>query len=168
MERSQVAPTVSVIIPSYNHEQYVAETLRSLEAQSFQDFEIIVVDDGSTDRTVEVIKDTFSRAQLHTQPNRGVVAARNRGVSLSQGKYLCFVDSDDVLMPQCLQRQVAVLEADPQVVLTFADAVIIDADGAVAISFDGDAPGQVVVLLLAEQLSDAAFDELNAAIAGGN
>jgi len=130
MERSQVAPTVSVIIPSYNHEQYVAETLRSLEAQSFQDFEIIVVDDGSTDRTVEVIKDTFSRAQLHTQPNRGVVAARNRGVSLSQGKYLCFVDSDDVLMPQCLQRQVAVLEADPQVVLTFADAVIIDADGA--------------------------------------
>ena len=89
-------PKLSVIIASYNHQDYITETLRSLEEQTFQDFEIIIVDDGSSDKTVEVAKSAQSRAQIHTQENQGVVAARNRGVSMAKGKYICFVDSDDV------------------------------------------------------------------------
>lgn len=122
-------PKLSVIIASYNHQDYIAETLKSLENQTFQDFEIIVVDDGSTDKTVEVARNFPSRAQIFTQENQGVVAARNRGVSLSQGEYICFVDSDDVVLPERFDRQVAALDSDPELGLVFADALIIDSKG---------------------------------------
>ena len=119
-------PKLSVIIASYNHQDYIAETLKSLEEQTFQDFEIIVVDDGSTDKTVEVAKNFPSRAQIFTQENQGVVAARNRGASLAKGEYICFVDSDDVVLPDRFERQVTVLDSDPGLGLVFADALIID------------------------------------------
>ncbi|KPJ65814.1 MAG: hypothetical protein AMJ43_09915 [Coxiella sp. DG_40] len=122
-------PKLSVIIASYNHQDYIAETLKSLEQQTFQDFEIIVVDDGSTDRTVEVAKNFPSRAQIFTQENQGVVAARNRGASLAKGEYICFVDSDDVVLPDRFARQVAALDSDPELGLVFADALIIDSTG---------------------------------------
>jgi len=124
-----VKPKLSVVVPSYNHQDYISETLKSLEKQTFQDFEIIVVDDGSTDRTVEIVKSFPSRAQIFTQENQGVVAARNRGVSLTRGEYICFVDSDDVVLPDRFERQVAVLDSDPEVGLVFADALIIDSKG---------------------------------------
>ncbi len=124
-----MAVKLSVVIASYNHQDYIAETLRSLEEQTFQDFEIIMVDDGSSDRTVEVARRTHSRAQILTQPNQGVVAARNRGVSLAKGTYLCFVDSDDVIVPTRFDKQVAVLEQDESLGLVFADAWIIDSGG---------------------------------------
>jgi glycosyltransferase involved in cell wall biosynthesis len=120
---------LSVIIASYNHQDYIAQTLRSIEEQTFQDFEIILVDDGSRDRTVEVARAVGSRAQIFTQPNRGVVAARNRGVELAQGQYICFVDSDDVILPTRFERQVAILDHEPEVGLVFADAWIIDSAG---------------------------------------
>ena len=119
-------PKLSVIIASYNHQDYIAETLESLEKQTFQDFEIIVVDDGSTDKTVEVAKNFPSRAQIFTQENQGVVAARNRGANLAKGEYICFVDSDDVVLPDRFERQVAILDGDPELGLAFADALIID------------------------------------------
>ena len=122
-------PKLSVIIASYNHQDYIAETLRSLEAQTFQDFEIIIVDDGSRDKTVEVAKSVQSRAQIHTQENQGVVAARNRGVSLAKGRYICFVDSDDVVLPERFAKQVALLDGDAELGLVFADALIIDSQG---------------------------------------
>ena len=122
-------PKLSVIIASYNHQDYIAETLKSLENQTFQDFEIIVVDDGSTDKTVEVVRNFPSRAQIFAQENQGVVAARNRGVSLSQGEYICFVDSDDIVLPDRFKRQVAALDSDPELGLVFADALIIDSKG---------------------------------------
>jgi len=124
-----VKPKLSVIIASYNHQDYIAETLESLEKQTFQDFEIIVVDDGSTDKTVEVAKNFPSRAQIFTQENQGVVAARNRGASLAKGQYICFVDSDDVVLPDRFARQVAVLDGDLELGLVFADASIIDSKG---------------------------------------
>ena len=124
-----MAPKLSVIIASYNHEDYIAQTLRSLEEQSFQDFEIIMVDDGSADRTVEVARDAGSRAQIHTQENQGVVAARNRGVGLAQGQYICFVDSDDLVLPGRFERQVRALDEDPELGLVFADALIINSQG---------------------------------------
>lgn len=128
-EGESVAPKLSVIIASYNHEDYIAETLRSLESQTFDDFEIIMVDDGSPDHTVEVARRVGSRAQIHTQQNCGVVAARNRGVELAQGKYICFVDSDDLVLPDRFARQVSVLDDRPDVGLVFADALIIDSQG---------------------------------------
>jgi len=121
-----VNPKLSVITASHNHQDYIAQTLESLEKQTFRDFEIIIIDDGSTDRTVEVARSCPSRAQIFTQENLGVVAARNRGVSMAQGKYLCFVDSDDLVLPERFARQVAALDADPELGLVFADAVIID------------------------------------------
>lgn len=122
-------PKLSVIIASYNHQDYIAETLRSLERQTFQDFEIIMVDDGSTDKTVEVAKNVQSRAQIFTQENQGVVAARNRGVNLAKGKYICFVDSDDVVLPQRFEKQVSLFEDDTELGLVYADALIIDSQG---------------------------------------
>lgn len=124
-----MTPKLSVIIASYNHQDYIAQTLRSIEEQTFQDFEIILIDDGSSDRSVEVARRTESRAEIHTQPNQGVVAARNRGVELAQGQYICFVDSDDLVLPQRFERQVAFLDAHPEIGLVYAEALIIDADG---------------------------------------
>jgi len=118
--------TLSVIIASYNHEAYIAKTLRSLEAQTFQDFEIILIDDGSDDRTVEVARGVESRAKIFTQENQGVNAARNRGIDMSEGKYLCFIDSDDTELPDRFERQVAALEANAGLGLAYADALIVD------------------------------------------
>ena len=123
-------PKLSVIIASYNHQDYIAETLRSLEEQTFDDFEIVIVDDGSKDKTIEVAKSAQSRAQIYTQENQGVVAARNRGVSLAKGKYICFVDSDDVVLPERFAKQVALLDGNAKLGLVFADALIIDSQGA--------------------------------------
>ncbi len=119
-------PKLSVVIPSYNRQDYIPETLKSLEKQTFQDFEIILIDDGSTDRTVEIVKSSPSRAQIFTQENQGLVAARNRGVSMAKGEYICFVDSDDVVLPDRFARQVAALDNNPKLGLVFADALIID------------------------------------------
>lgn len=120
---------LSVIIASYNHQDYILQTLGSLKGQTFQDFETIVVDDGSTDGTVDVIRASPYKAQVFTQDNQGVVAARNRGVSLAKGEYICFVDSDDVVLPDRFKRQVAMLDSDPELGLVFADALIIDSNG---------------------------------------
>ena len=122
-------PKLSVIIASYNHQDYIAETLSSLEEQTFQDFEIIIVDDGSSDKTVEVAKNAQSRAQIHTQENRGVVAARNRGIAMAKGRYICFVDSDDVVLPERFVKQVALLDTYSELGLVYADALIIDSKG---------------------------------------
>jgi len=121
-----VQPKLSVIIASYNHQDYIAETLKSLEEQTFQDFEIIIVDDGSPDKTVEIAKNTQSRAQIYTQENQGVVAARNRGAGLAKGKYICFVDSDDIVLPERFEKQVALLDRSEELGMVFADALIID------------------------------------------
>ena len=106
-------PKLSVVIPSYNHEDYIAETLKSLEKQTFQDFEVIMIDDGSRDRTVEVAANASSRAQIYIQGNQGVVAARNRGIRLAKGQYICFVDSDDVVLADNLRQGLRTMFFNP-------------------------------------------------------
>ncbi len=115
---------VSVIIPTYNRLPMLREAVDSVLAQDFEDFELIVVDDGSTDGTPEVIKQYGGRVKLfqHTE-NRGVSAARNRGIFQAKGKYLAFLDSDDLWVKGKLKIQVAFLDDNPQYPLCYTDEI---------------------------------------------
>ena len=95
---------VSVIMPAYNRETYIRESIDSVLAQSFTDFELIVVDDGSTDTTAAIVESyTDSRIRLICQPNGGVSVARNTGLEASQGQFITFLDSDDLYYPDFLK-----------------------------------------------------------------
>ncbi len=99
-------PIVSIIIPTFNRAEYVGQTVRSVFAQSFCDYEVIVVDDGSTDNTKEVLA-AFGNApnfRYHYQPNSGRSTARNQGFTLAQGDFILFLDSDDLLFPEALTQ----------------------------------------------------------------
>jgi len=105
-------PEVSVIIPTYNRREFVREAIASVLAQTYRDFELLVVDDGSNDDTAAVMQE-FDNVRYICQPNRGVSAARNRGVALSNGELLAFLDSDDLWQPRKLECQVAFFAARP-------------------------------------------------------
>ena len=95
---------VSVIMPAYNSEVYIRESIDSVLAQTFADFELIVVDDGSTDTTAAIVESyTDSRIRLIRQPNRGVSEARNTGIEAARGQYITFLDSDDLYYPDFLK-----------------------------------------------------------------
>lgn len=95
---------VSVIMPAYNRETYIRESIDSVLAQSFTDFELIVVDDGSTDSTAGIVQSyTDSRIRLIRQPNRGVSVARNAGLEAARGQFITFLDSDDLYYPDFLK-----------------------------------------------------------------
>ncbi len=96
-------PFFSVIIPVYNREKTIAETLESVASQEFRDYEVIVVDDGSDDNTLQIVKQ-FAWVKLIEQPNSGPGAARNRGVAEARGKYVAFLDSDDLWFPWTLRN----------------------------------------------------------------
>lgn len=105
--------TVSVIIPVYNREAYIEECIQSILQQSYQDFEIILVDDGSTDSSFEIcsrLASNDSRIKLFSLDHTGVSAARNKGIDESTGTYLFFIDSDDVIHPVLLEHLIAQLE----------------------------------------------------------
>jgi glycosyltransferase involved in cell wall biosynthesis len=108
----EIAPRVSVIVPVYNGERFIAEAIDSILAQTYPSYEIIVVDDGSTDRTGAIALSYPSVQYLH-QANAGTAAARNRGVEISRGEFLAFLDADDLWMPDKLSLQMAAFEADP-------------------------------------------------------
>ncbi|MEB3175639.1 MAG: glycosyltransferase family 2 protein [Cyanobacteriota bacterium] len=121
---------VSVIIPVYNVEAYIAQTIESVLAQTYQNFEIIIVNDDSPDRSAEICQQ-FSdpRIKIVHQPNRGLAGARNTGIRCAQGDYLAFLDSDDLWAPDKLAKQVAHLEASPQVGVSFCRSAFIDGTG---------------------------------------
>src|SRR4030043_1337098 len=104
---NKAAPTVSVIIPTYNRAHLVGRSIRSVLNQTYQDLEVIVVDDGSKDNTAEIVRGiTDPRIVfLKHEKNRGVSAARNTGLKAARGKYIAFQDSDDEWLPQKLEKQ---------------------------------------------------------------
>jgi glycosyltransferase involved in cell wall biosynthesis len=106
-------PKVSVVIPTYNRRDFVREAMASVLAQTFRDFELLVIDDGSNDDTAAVVQE-FDGVRYVFQANRGVSAARNRGMALSNGDLLAFLDSDDLWQPRKLAHQVAFFTARPQ------------------------------------------------------
>jgi len=123
-------PEISVIIPSYNHAAYIGHAVESVFAQSHTDFELIVVDDGSTDNSLDILSG-FSdpRLRVLTQPNQGAHAAINRGLREATGAYLAILNSDDLYHPLRLEKTLAVFKADRQVGLVGSYIDIIDQDG---------------------------------------
>jgi len=119
-------PAVSVIIPAYNAAGFISETLQSVFAQTYRDFETIVVNDGSPDTaTLEaVLRPFFDRLVYLQQENHGVSAARNTGIHAAKGRYVAFLDSDDLWEPGFLEAQVGLLERDPSLDLVYADGLI--------------------------------------------
>lgn len=107
-------PQISVIIPTWNSERTIGACLDSLFAQTVQDFEVIVVNDGSTDRTADVLAPYHSRIISINQENRGSNAARNRGLREAHGEYLLFLDSDITMRPDMLLKLLRALEMHPE------------------------------------------------------
>jgi len=124
-------PKVSVIIPSYNHEKYISETIQSVLNQTYQDFEIIVIDDGSTDGTVNEIKKFNSRKirLFEFDMNRGAAVAENKGIYESKGEYVSVLNSDDVFLPDKLEKQMAFLSSNMHIGAVFGYARSMDEDG---------------------------------------
>ena len=107
MNPSVTNSLVSVVVPTFNGQHWVADTLQAVLAQTHQNFEVIVVDDGSTDATCEVVRQVAPGARLLTQANARVSAARNAGLAAALGEFVIFLDQDDIWHPQQLARQVA-------------------------------------------------------------
>lgn len=126
------APVASIVVPAYNVAATIAETLASLLRQTFTDFELIVVDDGSRDRTVEIVQGFADpRVRLVRQANRGLAGAHNTGIAESRGEFIGFCDADDLWSPEKLELHVAHLRRAPDVGISFAGSRMIDAAGRV-------------------------------------
>lgn len=129
---SQNKPLVSVVIPTYNRCGYLQQAIESVLSQSCGDFEVVVVDDGSTDETAQVVaRFSDERVRYLYQSNAGRSAARNRGMEAARGVYLAFLDDDDLYLPHKLASQVAFLESHPGVDLVGSGVRLIDEHGAV-------------------------------------
>ena len=129
LERSPGRPSVSVVIPCYNYGRFLAEAIASVLGQSYQDFEIVVIDDGSTDDTERVAR-RFPRVQYHRQGNEGLSAARNAGTRVSRGRYILYHDADDLLTPDALETGVYWLEQRPDCAFVSGDFQYISTSGA--------------------------------------
>ena len=113
MTRHPNMPLVSVVLTTYNHAQYLNDSLNSVLEQTYSPIEIIVVDDGSTDATWDVVAG-YPTVHYHYQDNRGLAAARNTGIGLARGDYLLFLDADDALLPDAVSIQVEEMQRHPE------------------------------------------------------
>jgi glycosyltransferase involved in cell wall biosynthesis len=132
------SPLVSVVIPAYNTAKYIPATLNSVVSQTFRDFEILVVNDGSPDTPqLELAIQPFgARIRYIKQTNRGPSSARNTGIREARGKYIAFLDSDDLWFPEHLANQVSALQKDPSLGLTYANGIHVEDETPVSTAFD--------------------------------
>ncbi len=120
-------PLISVIIPTYNGEKTIIETIESVLNQTFQDFELIVINDGSQDSTLEIVSCIQdSRMKVLSYPNAGLAASRNRGISHAVGEYISFIDDDDLWTPDKLEAQLKVLQDNPEAAVAYSWTDYID------------------------------------------
>lgn len=130
MAPTEQIPQISVIIPLYNHEQYISEAILSVLSQTIQDFELIIINDGSTDNSQEVVSRIFNPRIIYIfQANQGAHAALNRGVKLARGEYVSILNSDDVYHPERFQECLGILEADRNIMAVFSHVQLIDRQG---------------------------------------
>lgn len=123
-------PLASVIVPTYNAQETIGETLESIFAQTFTDFELIVVNDGSTDNTLKIVSGyEDARLKVFSYPNAGVAASRNRGVAQAGGSYISFLDADDLWTPDKLEAQIEALENNSQAAVAYSWTDYIDHSG---------------------------------------
>lgn len=122
-------PRVSVIVPTYNRAHLIGDTLESIFAQTYRDFEIIVVDDGSTDNTLDILTEYKNKIRVFGLPHQGQAGsfARNKGIQEARGEYVAFLDSDDLWLPKKLEYQMAVVDAeDSTYAWVYSDAEAFD------------------------------------------
>ena len=123
-------PKVSVVIPTYQHAHFVAQAISSVLSQTYCDLEVIVVDDGSTDDTQEIVAGFGEQIRVvQHEKNSGLSAARNTGIQLSRGEYVAFLDADDIWLPEKLEKQIPLFERDESVGLVSSDMFFLDEDG---------------------------------------
>ena len=119
-------PLVSVVIPSYNHARYLAAAIDSVLAQDYPRVELIVIDDGSTDGSPDVLKKYDQRFHWEVQANQGQAATMNRGWTMSRGEILAYLSADDILLPNAVSAAVSCLRGNPEAVLCYCDFNLID------------------------------------------
>ncbi len=128
---------VTVIIPTYNRRQWIGECLDSVKAQTYKNVETLVIDDCSTDGTVEWLRSTpdYSFVKIHVQPkNGGASIARNTGIEMARGELIAFIDSDDLLAPNHIEKAVEIFAAESNIGLFACDSTLIDSQGDVLYS----------------------------------
>jgi glycosyltransferase involved in cell wall biosynthesis len=124
-------PTVSVIMPTYNYGRFIADALKSVLAQTVRDLEVIVVNDGSTDCTVDVVRSFLMdpRVRYESIPHGGAPVAKNTGIRLSRAPLVAFLDADDVWLPHKLERQLALFKADPELGVAYSRRRLMNEEG---------------------------------------
>lgn len=131
LRREEAAPAVTIIIPTYNRRDLLPATLDSVAAQTFKDYEITVVDDGSSDDTRQYIASRPERISYHWQPNQGVAKARNHGLRHTRAEFVAFLDSDDYWQPTFLEETVGRLRREPALALVFTRFTSMNPEGRV-------------------------------------
>ena len=126
-------PQISIVIPVYNGEKFLDENISSVLNQTFKDFELIIINDKSTDKTLEIIQKYAKKDEriivLNNKKNRGAQYTRNRGLKRSKGKYMAAFDADDVCLPKRFEIQFNYLEKHPEIFMVGGSAIIIDEKG---------------------------------------
>ena len=125
-------PKVSVLMAVYNGEKYLRQAVNSVLTQTFTDFEFVLIDDGSTDSSPQILRDyaqADARIRLVSRPNKGLTKTLNEGLHLARAPYIARMDSDDICLPERFARQVEFLDAHPKVLLVGAQVELIDPDG---------------------------------------
>ena len=126
-----VAPKVSVVMAAYNYERFVAEAIQSVMEQTFEDWELIIVDDGSTDNTPGVVRSflTDTRIRYHRQENQGQPTSENNGVAMARGEWIAFLDADDRWRSDKLEKQLALAIRNPGASVIYSERMLMDPDG---------------------------------------
>ncbi len=154
-------PLISIIIPAYNAEKYITQALESALEQTYTNIEIIIVDDGSTDTTAEIIKEKYqndARVKLISQKNAGVAVVRNNGIRVAQGEYIAFLDADDYYLPTKIEREIEFLQNHPEFDITYCNMKhFYDDNTGVLYQHQGGRPSGNVF----ENLLDGFFGQLN-------
>ena len=117
------SPAISVIIPTYNRAGCLGDAIDSVTAQTFRDYELIVVDDGSTDNSEDLVKARDGIRYFRMTENAGVSKARNMGIKHARGKFICFLDSDDLWVEDKLERQINFMESDDEPAVCYTDEI---------------------------------------------